>query len=282
MTEPESPKTGNRFRPRKRLGQHFIKDPRVIQKIIETGGFQKKDRVLEIGPGFGALTIPLAKTVHEIRAVEKDAQLAGILREELNKRGIVNVRLINEDILRLDWEGAIKGDREKIKVVGNLPYNISSPLLERLLRHRDRISRAVLMFQVEFAKRLFSPPNCKDYGAMTVLIGYNAAVSPLFEVSRESFYPRPKVGSMVVFMDMEKPHPNRAEDEVLFRNVVKGAFAHRRKTILNSLKRAFPSMGGDEMDAALRSCSIDSRRRAETLDMDEFLCLAAALKRRGI
>lgn len=280
MTGPESLKPGNRFRPRKRLGQHFIKDPRVIQRIIEEGEFQRDDRVLEIGPGFGALTIPLAGTVREIWAVEKDPHLARMLGEELDNRGIANVHLINEDILRLDWKRAAKGVQEKMKVVGNLPYNISSPLLERLLRHRDIISRAVLMFQVEFAKRLFSPPNCKDYGAVTVWIGYNAAVSPLFEVPKEAFYPRPKVGSMVISIDMEKPYPERAEDEVLFRNVVKGAFAHRRKTILNSLKRAFPTMSGDEMDAALRSCSIDPKRRAETLDTDEFLCLAAALKRR--
>jgi 16S rRNA (adenine1518-N6/adenine1519-N6)-dimethyltransferase len=214
--------------------------------------------------------------------VEKDTQLVNILREELDKRGIFNVSLIHEDILRLDLEKATKGIRGKIKVVGNLPYNISSPLLERLFRHRDIISRAVLMFQVEFAKRLFSPPNCKDYGAITLLIGYHATVSPLFEVSREAFYPRPKVGSMVVLIDMEKPHQNRAEDESLFREVVKGAFAHRRKTVLNSLKRALQSYSGEEIGAALRRCSIDSKRRAETLDMDEFLCLADLLKRREI
>ena len=272
-------KLKNGFRPKKGLGQHFIKNSHVVRQIIERAAFQKSDNVFEIGPGLGALTIPLAEYVHEIRAVEKDTQLVDMLKERLADRNIVNVTLINEDILKLDFNKEIKRVGEKIKVVGNLPYNISSPLLDRLLQHRDIISRAVLMFQFEFARRLLAVPDCKDYGAITVLMRYNATITPLMEVSREIFYPRPKVGSMVISIDMEKPHQRRAEDERLFRNVVKGAFAHRRKTILNSLKGSLPSYSGDEIYIALERSSIDSRRRGETLDIDEFLCLASELKR---
>ncbi len=266
------------FRPKKRLGQHFIKDRHIIQKIIETSGFKVSDHVLEIGAGLGALTIPLAQYVKRITAVEKDKQLVNILREKLTGAGITNVNLINDDILRLDFKGLTQVPEEKIKAIGNLPYNISSPLLERLFRYRHLISRAVLMLQFEFARRLLSLPNRKDYGAMTVLIRYNAAISPLLEVPKEAFYPKPKVGSMVLSIDMERPHPKRAEDEVIFNTVVRGAFLHRRKTILNSLKGALQSYGGDGIYEALKKCSIDPRRRAETLDIDEFLCLAAALK----
>ena len=266
-----------KFKPKKRLGQHFLKDPKIIQKIIEGTGFSEFDHVLEIGSGLGALTIPLAKHVNKITAVEKDHQLVDMLQKKISEAGITNVRLIHADILTLDWGRLKGGPAEKMEIVGNLPYSISSPLMDRLFRYRDFIDRAVLMFQYEFAKRLLSPPNKKDYGAITVLLRYQASVSPVLEISREAFYPKPKVGSMVLSIDMDKPHPRRAENEAVFKNVVKAAFAHRRKTILNSLKRALTSRDVVEISGALESCSIDPMRRAETLEIDDFLCLAAAL-----
>ncbi|MDB9822538.1 16S rRNA (adenine(1518)-N(6)/adenine(1519)-N(6))-dimethyltransferase RsmA [Deltaproteobacteria bacterium] len=268
---------GYGFRPNKRLGQHFLRDRSVIQQIINRAGFEKSDHIMEIGPGLGALTIPLAGLVQRITAIEKDSQLTDILGEKLSGSGVTNVTLINEDILRLDLKGLRKGSAKKIKVIGNLPYNISSPFLEKLINHRDLISMAVLMFQYEFARRLLSTPGGKEYGAITVLTRYNAAVSQLIEVSKEAFYPRPKVGSMVLSIDMERPYPERARDELNLKRVVKGAFAHRRKTVLNSLKGALPSSRGDEISAALKRCGIDPKRRAETIDIDEFLSLASEL-----
>jgi 16S rRNA (adenine1518-N6/adenine1519-N6)-dimethyltransferase len=269
---------GYGHRPKKRLGQHFIRDRGVINKIIDRAGFLQSDHVLEIGAGLGALTIPLAGRVRKITAVEKDPQLTDMLEERLSRFGVSNVTLINEDILRLDLEGIRGRSEEKIKAIGNLPYNISSPFLEKLLANRDIISRAVLMFQYEFARRLLSGPGGREYGAITVMIQYNAAVSQLLEVAKEAFYPIPKVGSMVLMIDMERRHTLRASDEAQFKSVVKAAFSHRRKTVLNSLKGALTSYGDEAISEALKRCGIDSRRRAETMDIDEFIRLASEFK----
>jgi len=259
------------------LGQHFLRDQSIIGEIIQRSGFQKSDDILEIGPGLGALTIPLAGHVNSIIAVEKDGRLAEMLEKRLSQAGITNVRLINDDILKVDFRGMGVVAKGKLKAIGNLPYNISSPFLERLFKHRDLISMAVLMFQYEFAERLQASPGGKEYGALTVLIQYDAKVSPLLEVSRDAFYPMPKVGSMVVKIDMERIHDKRAGDDSFFTTVVKGAFAHRRKTILNSLGGTLLSFGNDELRAALNQCGIDPVRRAETLDIDDFIRLSDAL-----
>jgi 16S rRNA (adenine1518-N6/adenine1519-N6)-dimethyltransferase len=267
------------LKPNKRLGQHFLKDRSVIAEIIERSGFLQSDDILEIGPGLGALTIPLAGYVNRIIAVEKDGRLFQALEKMLSRLGTTNVTLINDDILKVDLGRITGAARGKIKAIGNLPYNISSPFLEKLFKHRDLISLAVLMLQREFAERLLASPGGKDYGALTVLIRYDAKTSPLIDVSSDAFYPRPKVGSMVIRVDMERMHERRAEDDGFFRMVVKGAFAHRRKTILNSLGGTLLTCSNDEIKKALNICSIDPVRRAETLDIDEFISLADSLKR---
>jgi 16S rRNA (adenine1518-N6/adenine1519-N6)-dimethyltransferase len=265
------------FRPKKKLGQHFLKDKGIIREIIHRARFEQSDEALEIGAGLGALTLPLAGSVHLILAVEKDPRLTDMLRKRLSHEGINNVILMNEDILRVDFNRLLHMTAKKIKVVGNLPYNISSPLLEKLVENRNLVSRAILMFQFELARRLIASPGNKEYGAMTVLIQYHARLSPLLQVPKEAFYPRPKVDSMVLELDFERPHPRNAEDEAKFKMVVKAAFAHKRKTLLNSLKGALFSLSKEEILAMLEKCSIDPRRRAETLDIDDFLCLTSAL-----
>lgn len=267
------------FRPNKRLGQHFLRDREVIRELIDLADFKKDDRILEVGPGLGALTIPLAGYVHEIIGVEKDSRLVETLEKNLLGSGITNVTLINDDILKVDLEKAVGLYKNKIKVIGNLPYNISSPFLEKLMYRRDLVNKAVLMFQFEFANRLLASPGGKDYGAITILTQYHATVLPLLKVSKDAFYPKPKVGSMVVVIDMQKPYPIRAEDEAGFKMVVKGAFAHRRKTVYNSLKGALISFEGGDISAALERSSIDPMRRAETINIDEFLGLASELKK---
>lgn len=272
-------KKGETLRPSKRLGQHFLRDRTVISEIIERSEFLKSDHIVEIGPGLGALTIPLASRVNHVTAVEKDSRLAETLSKRLFQEGIRNVMLINDDILKVDLEGIIGAAGSHAKAIGNLPYNISSPFLEMLFKHKGLISMAVLMFQREFAERLLASPGGKEYGALTVIIRYDAQVTPMINVSRDAFYPRPKVGSMVVRIDLERTHGRRAEDDRFFSMVVKGAFSHRRKTILNSLVGALSSYGNDEIREALSQCAIDPMRRAETLDIDEFISLADMLKR---
>ena len=271
---PSSPRRSGSFRPKKSLGQHFLRDPLVIERILSGARLDQSSTVLEIGPGLGALTFPLASCVRHVIAVEKDGALAEKLRAGLARERVENVTVIHEDILKLELAPLWK---EKIDVIGNIPYNISSPLIDKLIRNRDRISRAILTLQHELAARLTAFPGNKQYGALTVLIQYHARLSPLLEVPKQAFYPKPKVSSTVVQFDFSKPYPRRADPEDSFRKVVRAAFAHRRKTLLNSLRGTFPSWEVPSLVSAMEQGAIDPQRRAETLDMDEFLNLTQAL-----
>ncbi len=265
------------LKPNKLLGQHFLVDQGIIRKIIDTAGLDKSDDILEIGPGMGALTIPVSREVNSITAVEKDSRMVNHLRQKLGENNISNVKVIENDILKTDF-GTLAGEKEnRIKVIGNLPYNISSPFLERLITNKKYFNRAYLMLQYEFAQRLSSDPGTKDYGAITVMTQYESSITRLFKVENDAFSPRPKVGSMVISIDLEKPHPVRAKDDEVFELVVRGAFAQRRKTLKNSLRVISDHFDNDRIATALDKCNIDPTRRAETLSLDEFICLADTL-----
>ena len=264
-------------RPSKRLGQHFLRDRRVVHRIIAKAGVGKEETILEIGAGTGVLTIPLARSVDQVIAVEKDPRLVDRLRPKLARLGIANVVLINADILRLDLDQIWPDDASKLKVIGNLPYNISTPLLEKLMANRHRLSRAVLMFQAELAKRLIGTPGTKAYGAMSVLIQYSAYVAPLLEVPRTAFYPMPRIDSMVLEFNFERSYPRKTENEENFRKIVKASFAHRRKTLLNSLRAGLPALSNEHILHALKRCSMDPRQRAESYGIDDFLSLSTEL-----
>jgi 16S rRNA (adenine1518-N6/adenine1519-N6)-dimethyltransferase len=272
--KPYSPGRSKRFRPKKSLGQHFLRDPLVIEQILAGAELDKSATVLEIGSGMGALTFPLASCVRHVIAVEKDGTLAEKLRAGLSREGIGNVTLIHEDILKLDMA---RLSEEKIQVIGNIPYNISSPLIEQLIRNRELVSRAILTLQHELAARLTASPGNKQYGALTVLIQYHAHLSPLLEIPRQAFYPKPKVSSTVVQFEFSRPYPRRVNLEDFFRKVVRAAFAHRRKTLLNSLRGTFPSWDVQGLLQAMECCAIDPQRRAETLGIDDFINLTEAL-----
>lgn len=266
------------MRPRKKLGQHFLEDRAVIQTILLKAGFSPDSHVLEVGAGLGALTLPLARTVAQVYAVEKDARLVGRLAEKLRKEAVGNVSLIHQDILRLDLGEFRRPPGRKLNVIGNLPYNISTPLLERLIENRSQCSRAVLMFQHEVGRRMIASPGSREYGSLSVLVQYHATVSPLLRVSREAFYPKPEVSSMVLGIDFEKPYPRRAEDEPNFKRIVRAAFSHRRKTLLNSLRGSACTFPDEILLNACRECGIDPGRRAETLSVDDFLRLSSLLR----
>ncbi len=265
------------FRPNKRLGQNFLVDPDISRRIVSLSGFSSKDTVLEIGPGKGALTMPLADRVKHVLAVEKDARLAALLDGKLRRAGRRNVTLLNEDILRLDWRTLEKHFSQRMPVIGNLPYNISTPVLEKMCRSGNMMGRGVLMFQKEVADRLTAVPNTKAYGALTLLVRYHARALPLLKVMKGSFFPVPKVDSMVLSLDFERPYPGIAVSDAAFAKVVKGAFMHRRKTVLNSLKLALSHQSGASLISMLETCGVDPGKRAEALEMDDYLRLAALM-----
>ncbi len=277
MNGNRSSKDAVENQPKKALGQHFLQNAQAIDRIISQANLENSDRVLEIGPGKGALTLPLAKYVREVIAVEKDPRLVSFLKNRLSQKKIENVTIIHQDILQFDLGQVGAPFSDRFMVIGNLPYNISTPLLDKLTAHRDRLKKAVLMFQWEIGQRLTALPGNKSYGAMTVLVQYCAKTRGLFKVSRQFFFPKPQVDAMVLELDFENPHANQASDEHRFKQVVRGAFAHRRKTLLNSLGISHPSLDRERLLNSIQECCLDPGARAETLNIDDFVCLADAI-----
>lgn len=277
MPSPRAILAASGLRPRKRLGQHFLADPAVPQAILARAGPGAGETVLEIGPGLGALTFPLARSCAQVFAVEKDPELGRVLRERLSAAGIDNVRVIEGDILAIDLAAIAREAGGRPIVFGNLPYNISSQVVIRLIEGRAHVARAVLMFQRELALRLRAAPGGKDWGRISVLLALTAQVRPLLRVGRGAFQPPPKVDSEVLeirFAD-EPAFPPAAEGP-LFR-LVAAAFAQRRKTLRNALRAAFPALDPRRIEEGLSRSGIDPQRRAETLAPEEFLRLCARL-----
>lgn len=266
------------LKPRKSLGQHFLEDPAIIDTIMAQARLSNDEVVVEIGPGLGALTIPILPHIYHLVAIEKDPLLINILKENLPLKDKGKITCIAGDVLKLNFKEISDKFKQKIKVLGNLPYNISSPFLEKLIVNRQYIKSAILMFQFEVAQRLTAVPKKKEYGALSVISQYYARISPLIKIKRDAFYPKPKVDSMVLDIDFEKPYPFQAENEESFHRIVKAAFSCRRKTILNSLERGMISVPREILAKALRECLIDPKRRAETLTIDEYIRLSSVLK----
>lgn len=260
-------------RPRKRLGQHFLIDPNIVRKIIALAAVRPHETVLEIGPGRGILTRPLCAAAQTVIAIEKDPRLGDYLTRAVADCRNLDLRVA--DALEFPFERLPEGT----VVVANLPYYISTPLLLRLLDARERLDRLVLMLQTEVARRLVARPGGRDYGILSVLAQYSAVPSLAFQVAASCFRPRPEVGSAVVRLIMHKERSPRVADEALFVRTVRAAFAHRRKTLLNSLRDE--GLRPETVASALARVGIAPSRRAETLALEEFAALADALGKAG-
>lgn len=260
-------------RPLKSLGQNFLVDNNIIDKIIHSAAVKAEDCVLEIGPGRGALTEYLARKAGRLVLIEYDHALADALKERY--AGDPRVTVVDADILAVDL-AAVLGDAESWKVVANLPYNISTAVLFRLMEVRDRLARMILMLQKEVGDRLVAAPDCADYGVTTVLLGLWFDMRREFIVPPGCFHPRPKVDSAVLsFVPLPAPRVPVGDEDV-FRRVVKGAFAMRRKTLINCLKAA-ELVSVDDLRGILAECGIDGQRRGETLSLAEFAALSRRL-----
>jgi 16S rRNA (adenine1518-N6/adenine1519-N6)-dimethyltransferase len=261
-------------RPLKALGQNFLVDNNIIAKIIQAADIKPDDRVLEIGPGRGALTEYLARKAGRLVLIEFDHALADALKERYADQPQVTV--IDADILAVDLAALLGEAGTGWKVVANLPYNISTEVLFRLLEVRDRLARMVLMLQKEVGDRLAAEPDCSNYGVTTVLLGLWFNMRREFIVPPGCFHPRPKVDSAVLsFVPLPGPRVP-VGDEGVFRRVVKAAFAMRRKTLINCLKAA-ELTDIDDLRGILAECGIDGQRRGETLSLDEFAGLSRRL-----
>lgn len=266
------------IRPVKSLGQNFIIDKNIIDKIIEKSNISKGDLVIEIGPGIGALTAAAAEKAAKVIAIEIDKNLIPILEETLSEYN--NIEIINNNIMKtnfgriLEQNKEINGQRmDGVKILGNLPYYITTPIIMKILEDKVAADSITVMLQKEVADRIKAEPGSKTYGALSVAVQYYCTVTHVANATKEVFVPRPKVDSTVIRLDLRKEKPFPLDDEDAFFAVVKAGFGQRRKTLLNSLTGIY-GLTKDEIASIIENAGIDPARRAETLQLQEFATLA--------
>lgn len=248
---------------KKRFGQHFLHDQRVLDNMSAAIAPLSSDRMLEIGPGEGALTTRLIDAVAEFTVVEIDNDLIPTLEKRFGNRA--HFSIVHQDALTVDYAAIAK--QQPLRVVGNLPYNISTPIIFHLLEHRDAITDMHFMLQKEVVQRLASPPDGEHYGRLSVMTQYYCAIEDLFHIGPEAFDPPPKVDSAVVRLVPYQQLPFCAQSESAFAFIVKQSFSMRRKTLRNNLKGF---ISGEQIEA----CRIDPSTRAETLSVADFVALS--------
>ncbi|MBU1083601.1 MAG: 16S rRNA (adenine(1518)-N(6)/adenine(1519)-N(6))-dimethyltransferase RsmA [Candidatus Omnitrophota bacterium] len=263
------------FRPNKRLGQNFLIDNNIRDKILSFLPIGKDDTVVEIGPGFGAMSLALADLCGRLIAVEKDTKMCGILDPLLKKRG--NIELCNGDILETDFRRIAFG-KEKIFIFGNIPYYISTPLMEKVINDREKVRGLYIVIQEEVADRIVAPPGSKTYGSLSCYVQYFAAVKKLFRIKKQAFCPSPKVESALLGMDMLASPSVQVRDEALMLEIIRKAFSQRRKKAVNPLVSAdVAGMGKAEWEHIFMECGISAAARAETISLADYARIADAV-----
>lgn len=260
----------------KSLGQNFIIDVNILKNMIQYAGISNTSRVIEIGPGIGALTEQLALHAKKVVAIEIDHRLINILKETLCD--YENIRFIHQDVLKMDLKTEMKQTFTKeqdIHIVANLPYYITTPILMKLLTDRLPIHHLTLMMQKEVADRIIAQPNSKEYGSLSIVVQYYTEPKIVMTVPKNVFMPKPKVQSAVLKMKVRKEPPVQVIDEDTFFTIVRASFAHRRKTLRNNLIHFFKNhISPQTIDQVLKHVNIDGLRRGETLTIEEFAKLA--------
>ncbi|MFR1710343.1 MAG: 16S rRNA (adenine(1518)-N(6)/adenine(1519)-N(6))-dimethyltransferase RsmA [Clostridium sp.] len=257
------------FRFTKSLGQNFLTDDTVLDDIVEGANITKEDYVIEIGPGVGTLTKELLNRAKKVTSIELDSKLIPILEEELSS--YENFNLINKDALKVNYKELI-GDEKSVKVVANLPYYVTTPIIANLLNDKLNIKSITIMIQKEVAERINGEPGTKEYGAFTLLAQYYCDTKIIRNVPPSCFIPAPKVDSIVIRLDkLEKPRVE-VKDEKLFFNIIRQSFNMRRKTLWNSMKSL--GLSKELQEKAFDEAGINPTRRGETLTIEEFATLS--------
>jgi 16S rRNA (adenine1518-N6/adenine1519-N6)-dimethyltransferase len=271
-------------RAKKRLGQHFLVDGNISRRLVRSVGLSAEDIALEIGPGRGALTKVLLETARRVLAVEVDEELVDILLPQFSEEiEAGQFTLIVNDVLKTDVGHLLddQGVTEKIRVFGNLPYNIATAVIQHLIRFRERIEDMTFMLQREVGDRILSPPGNKDYGYLSVVVQYYCEAERLFGLPPGVFRPIPKVHSTVVHLKYRQQPLVEVSSEKRFFEIVSALFAERRKTVLNNLKRVAARFEVIDPERTLAETGIDPQRRPETLSLVEFARLANGLRAPG-
>lgn len=259
---------------KKKFGQNFLIDENVVEKIVREAGVTKDDFVVEVGPGIGTMTQILCENAREVVAVEIDKKLIPILTEDTLSY-YDNVTVINEDILKLDIKKLAdeKNGGRPIKVVANLPYYITTPIVMKFLEEDIPVTDIVVMVQKEVADRMNAQPSTKDYGALSVAVQYYCDTEIVAKAPRHMFVPQPNVDSIVIGLHVRDEKKYIVDNEDIFFKTVKASFGQRRKTLLNSLG-GLGFLSKDQIKEALKAANIDEKRRGETLSIDEFANLS--------
>ena len=252
--------------PKKSLGQHFLRDENVVRKIVESLRLKSTDVIVEIGPGKGALTKHLLQHSDNVIGIEIDSKAIDLLRETSGNE----FRIIHEDVLNVRLVRLLRGENKKLRVVGNIPYYITSEILFWLFEQKQSLADATLMMQLEVAQRLTAKPKSKDFGILSIFTQLYAKPEVLFKVSRNCFFPKPNVDSAVVHLDFSTPFPPC--NVVLLKNIVRVTFGKRRKTLRNGLK----TLGFT--NEHLGKLEFDLKKRPEELSLDDFIALSKQLE----
>lgn len=260
---------------RKGWGQHFLVDRNILNKVIRTAQIEKGDVVLEVGPGLGEMTLALARQAKQVISIEIDPKLVELLKKKLVD--FPNINVVERDVLTLDFKKIFTQLSQRIKVVANLPYQISTPLLFHFIEAKEVFSTLTLMLQREVAERMVASSGSKAYGPLSIFVQLFSELSICFLVKPSAFFPPPKVESAVIHMTWREKPLVKLEEEKWFRKVVRGCFGYRRKTLINALKHSGLSLPRD-VEAKMEKIEIDPQRRPETLTIQEFASLAEALK----
>ena len=257
------------FKFSKSLGQNFLIDDSVLTDIVDGASVDDKDFIIEIGPGVGTLTAKLLMKAKKVTSIELDNDLIPILQEELGEHE--NFDLIHNDALKVDFNSLI-GDEPSVKLVANLPYYVTTPIIVKLLKDGYNFKSLTIMIQKEVAERINAEPNCKEYGALSVLVQYYCNTSIVRRVAPSCFIPRPKVESIVIRLDRLEALRVNVKDENLMFALVRAGFNMRRKTLWNATKTF--NLSKEKLEEAFEKSGIDPKRRAETLSIEEFAHLS--------
>ena len=261
------------FKFTKSLGQNFLIDDNIVDKIVAGAGIGPSDKIIEVGPGIGTLTREMASRAGALMAVEIDKNLIPILTDTLGD--YENVKIVNEDIIKADIRGLIDENLSggPVKLVANLPYYITTPIIMRFLEEDINVTDIVVMVQKEVAERMNAQPGGKDFGALSVAVQFYCDTEIVAKVPRHLFVPQPNVDSIVIALRVRPERKYRVDSEDLFFKVVEAAFGQRRKTLLNSIA-SMGNLSKDMVKEALEEAGIDPKRRGETLSLDEFANLS--------
>lgn len=266
---------------KKSLGQNFLIEPNILEKIVEKAEIDETTGVIEIGPGIGSLTQKLAEHARKVVGIEIDQRLIPILHETLAE--YENIKIIHADALKVSLKDIIANefkDFSKIKVVANLPYYVTSPIVIKLLEEKLQLDSITVMIQKEVAERISAKPGKKAYGSLTLLVEYFAEANIVLHVPNTVFIPRPNVDSAILQLKVREKSPVIVSDEDFMFKVIKASFAQRRKTLYNNLvNNLVGKEKKEELEEELRSITIDSKRRAETLTLEEFAKISKVLKK---